>query len=144
MKYYYYVNYQVLESPQKIRMLDQFRVTGEKPTRDLVQIVHATNLRMSPRMAKELWYAGDTYFPPLWVAPNGEYRQPATIIMLKSNPIVVDTHIRQELDKNYQTAEYIALLETGLHDVEVFALRGSPPRNVKLIGVFKRVNIHDH
>lgn len=147
MTFLYQLDFTLLQAPVKIRMLEKYKVPVGKAMRDIVQVVRAPNLHMSPRCAKDLWNTGDTYFPSLWVAPNDAYRKPATIIMLKPEPVIVDTYTKLRFDKNYQTSNYIVLLETGMHEIETYAVRRdpyNPPTGTKLLGVFKRVDIHNH
>jgi hypothetical protein len=139
MKFIYEIDGQRLAACSKIRILEKFRTdqTDGYKLRDLVQVVRPPHGCPAPR---EAWETGDVYFPTLWVAPDGIYSHPVTVILPS---IVVPTHIKQPFDKNYQTASHVALLDID-SKLETLAVRHFPvtaPPGAKLIGVYSRCRI---
>ncbi len=140
MKYIYAVDNTFVKTDQDIRMLRPYRVndTNGYGYQDLVQVVRAPCNESSIEL-RRMWEAGDVYFPTLWVAPNGIYENPVTIVVRPELPIVVKTHIKKRVDKNYQLARHIALLDVE-DKVEVLAVRVfpfTPPPGAKLIGIYR-------
>jgi hypothetical protein len=140
MKFIYEIDGQRLASNTQILMLKPYQVEATEgyKLREIAQVVRPP--RNYQGNLRELWEAGETYFPTLWVTAAKILIDPVVVIKTKPGPYVVPAHIKKQFDKNYQTASHIALLDIDSR-LETLAVRYFPvtaPPGAKLIGVYHR------
>ncbi len=87
---------------------------------------------------REAWASGLYHFPTLWKAPDGIYNKPVIVICAAKALLVVKPHTARQPTKNFDTANYVAIIEDDQGKLQSWAFQSRPLATSQVLGVFQR------
>ena len=114
----------------------------ESTSETIVQIVKPPRefgLESTIRL-RELWQAGIHYFPVVWQAPEGIYKNPVVVIEGADHYAVVRAKHKPNINKDFTNARYVAVVEQNQEAITFAVSSPSFTRHLpgRILGVFER------
>lgn len=87
---------------------------------------------------RDAWESGLYHFPTMWKAPDGIYNKPVIVICAAKALLVVKPHTARQPTKNFDTANYVAIIEDDQGELQSWAFQSRPLATSRVLGVFRR------